>query len=430
MKGHAFLVTLCGLAIAVIVVGGHGGIWFSGNPLPLPLAVDRIAYVDHDGRIWTVEPDGSDHTAVSPKEGFHTWPTWSPDGHKLAFSGISDRGTSGERILLYTYNLLGRRLHRLHIDTPDAADPVTSGAPYYVMWSPDGRRLAVIDSDSRGQTLYVDDLRDGAGAGRVLEGLPLFMAWSPDSDQLLVHRGVDHLLVDVGAVVTTSLAIPADDLGYQAPSWSPSGDAITFVSSDGPEGHGLYVSDVDVLNRYLMANVPRNSAFLWSPQGDYLAVTDADRVQVYAPFGVRVFRRVSLFQRDGTRYPAGIEDNVVAFFWSPDGTRLAYVALGNTPGVLRWMALDVTDGTRRHLLDFVPSSDQMSVFQYFEQYAKSHSLWSPDSRSIVSAGRVAGQDLPASLGQQASSEVFVINAGVIPWARTIANGTLGFWSPR
>ncbi len=67
--------------------------------------MDRIAYVGTDGNIFTINPDGSDSRRLTGnitagaqgiiqasllQEGFifYTWPTWSPDGKKLAVSQI------------------------------------------------------------------------------------------------------------------------------------------------------------------------------------------------------------------------------------------------------------------------------------------------------------------------------------------------------
>jgi hypothetical protein len=98
--------------------------------------------------------------------------------------------------------------------------------------------------------------------------------------------------------------------------------------------------------------------------------------------------------------------------------------------MMRWNILSVADGEQWPLVDFVPSFDQVTVFQFFDQYARSHTMWSPDSKSLVFAGRVAGGSLSASLGQQPASSIIVIGTERRPTVDTIASGTLGLWSPR
>ena len=128
-----------------------------------------------------------------------------------------------------------------------------------------------------------------------------------------------------------------------------------------------------------------------------------------------------------------IQDNVIAYFWSPDGSRLAYVAPSRTEGALRWTVVNAADGERWPLVDFIPSRDQLTMFQFFDQYAYSHSLWSPDSRSLVFAGRLADETMAILARYDAVSQeshIIVVDTDPQPLRQIIADGTLGFWSPR
>jgi TolB protein len=184
------------------------------------------------------------------------------------------------------------------------------------------------------------------------------------------------------------------------------------------------MSDVGSADRVLLVEIPAEAAFLWSPDGQSLAVAHSD-----LPDGL-VYGGVTLFSSDGDRRTVGIDDTVLAFFWSPDGARLAYVTFSETRGVLRWMVLDVRDGTRWPVVDFEPSGPQFTLFRFFDQFAYSHSPWSPDSRSLVFAGRLADDAVEASLGRQPSPHIIVVDAGRNPSAQTIADGFLAVWSPR
>ena len=426
---YAFLVLLSGLMIVVVVVGGNGGTSARGEPVPQSLAVDRIAYTGPDGQIRTVAPDGSDEQRISPDEGFFTWPTWSPDGRRLAFSGVTGGGEE-PRVSLYAFNTVNGQLRELHVRESGIRGIVAQGAPHYLIWAPDGSHLAFIGNSNRGLTLYLDDLADDVGPLPTLDRGPLYLDWSPDSRHLLVHRDLKHLIVDAEDGRASEIPIDSQGIGYRAPAWRPVEDEITFVSSDTYGRYWLYTADVDAKGQTLVGTVPSGAAFMWSADGEFLAVTDPERVLTYRPLQLLVYQRVSLF-KDGTRrHPTEIKDDVVAFFWSPDSTKLAYVTLTRVPGTMRWNILSVADGERWPLVDFVPSLDQVTVFQFFDQYARSHTLWSPDSKSLVFAGRVAGGSLSASFGQQPASSIIVIGTERRPTVDAIASGTLGLWSPR
>jgi TolB protein len=59
------------------------------------------------------------------------------------------------------------------------------------------------------------------------------------------------------------------------------------------------------------------------------------------------------------------------------------------------------------------------VIPFFDQYALSHGLWSPDSRSIV---------LPV-VDDEASVQITVFDIGAAA-PRTVEPGVVAFWSPR
>ena len=97
------------------------------------------------------------------------------------------------------------------------------------------------------------------------------------------------------------------------------------------------------------------------------------------------------------------------------------------------MVLDRKTGLRWPLVDFVPSLDQLTLFQYYDQYSKSHSIWSPDSREIVFAGREAGLAIGASFPPTVDGEnplIYVVYVDQSPIVSAIADGVMATWSPR
>ena len=413
--------------VTIAVLGGHGGASSSGQPSPPGLAVDRIAYVGVDGAIRTVNPDGSGVNVITPEDGFFTWPTWSTDGRKVVFSGVIGEEQGLALTALYSHNTVTGRSRELHLGEPGML--IAEGAPYYQYLSPDGRHLAFIGNTGEALALYLDDLRDDAAPSPALEQGPLYMDWSPDSRYLLVHRGADLLLLDVENGSMSDLAVVDHDALYRAPSWQPTGDTIAYVTGDVSRGYGLYTSGPDAADGTLVGRVPSYAAFMWSPGGRWLAMTGSDRVLPFLPMQLLVYSNVSVLTADGSQEAVdGIEDAVVAFFWSPDGSKLAYVTLVDATGVLRWNILDADDGTRWPLVDFRPSHDQLTVFQYFDQFARSHSQWSPDSQALVFSGSIVGSAVSTS-ERQRPFKIIVMPTFPFSSPIVLADGNLGFWSP-
>ena len=426
MRRAVFVVVFVAIAVTVVVVGTHGGRYATTGPTS-PV-VDRVAYVSADGQVWTAAPDGTDTERVSPDDGFFTWPTWSPDARKLAFSGVVGDGSEPRRAALLVLEKSSGRLSEVHLGEPGLTALVAEGAPHYVSWAPDSERLAFIGPTASGLRLYLYDLQDGGEPQGVLDEAPLYLAWAPESTLLLVHRREEHFLVDGVSGLVVPLGVPATGIHYRVPTWQPASDSFNYILTDSSGVGGLYTSGV---GEQLVDGVPLDGAFLWSPDGSTLALTDPEAVLFFPPLSVRVFRRVTLYGPGGEGTGVRIEDDVVSFFWSPDSKKLAYLTPGEALGVLRWNVLDVKSGERWPLLDFRPSADQLTFFRFFDQYAGSHSAWSSDSTRLVLAGRRYGGAVSASIGRQDVGDVImIVTVGRNPTADVIADGVLAVWSPR
>ena len=95
------------------------------------------------------------------------------------------------------------------------------------------------------------------------------------------------------------------------------------------------------------------------------------------------------------------------------------------------MFLDLADGRRWPLVDFTPTQPQLTLFQFFDQFAYSHSMWSPDSRSLVFAGALdSSRATQASFGRQQAARIIVTQVEPSPDVVSIADGFLAVWSPR
>ena len=400
---------------------------------PAEPAVDLIAYVSLDSHVHTIRPDGFDSRQVSPPEGIYTWPTWAPNAERMVFSGVVQEEANGFRISLLAYDVASDLSHEIYVDEPGIAGFLAAGVVHYPLWAPDSNRLAFVAVTSSGLTLFLDDLGQSPEADPVLGDGPLWMSWSADARYLLVHRRGDHFLINTQNGIQAKL-IDVFALDYRVPAWNPNQTAVTVAEETGLNEYTVYEAKVagdgiDVLEP--ITSTTAGPAFLWSPNGEYLAVAENSYSLFLQNSPLFVYQNLTLVPQDKTRANLKINENILAYFWSPDSTKLAYVSITETQTAMRWAILDVVSGEHWQLVEFVPTLDQLTVFQFFDQYAYSHSLWSPSSDALVFAGTVSGTAVSASSGAVAQGpHIIVIQAHVAGSPLRIADGRLAFWSPQ
>ena len=240
---------------------------------------------------------------------------------------------------------------------------------------------------------------------------------------MLVHGGPDHFLIDTEAETSVG-DLTRQSLGYRAPAWQPNENKVALLVQDASGTQSLFIEDVESQERTFIDAVPAHAAFLWSPDGQSLAVVKSRNPDGY------INQSLVIFSPDGTRKPASLEDNIISFFWSPDSSKIAYLTLTRTRGLLRLMMLDVNSGDTWPLAEFLPTSDQDTVYTFFDQFAHSHSPWSPDSTALVFAGRLQGEGVSVSFNSQPAPQIYVVGADPNPTITSIADGGLAFWSPK
>ncbi len=398
-------------------------------------SVNRIAVVESGLRIRSFNPDGTDPRQVSPEQGLYTWPTWSPLGDKLVFSGVVTVPGGEQQVILFEYDANTHEHRRIHEGDPGFAGLLANGVVHYPIWSPDGEQIAfVVVTREHGLTLFLNDLVEGSDSEYVLDKGPLWMSWSDDSAHLMVHRSDRHFLVNaMDPVVVTELGVRST--AYRVPAWKPGEPAVAFVPDD--RGLGFAVYEADVVGEGLgtpsiIEETSANAAFLWSADGGHLAIADEAQVIAYLGQPMLVYSQIRILDSVAYHESGLLQDDILAYFWSPDGAKIAYVSMSEGRGPLRWTLLDVSTGELTRLVDFVPSAEQLPVFQFFDQYAYSHSPWSPDSRHLVFAGSLSEGAAPVSMGRHPGHEgshVFTVDTGPTLEITIVAEGLLGFWSP-
>ena len=397
--------------------------------------MDRIVYAGTDGNIFTINPDGSDSrrltgnvTAGSQglfqarplQQGsiFYTWPTWSPDGKKLAVSRvILEDGVP--TVSLFTLDTSEGELTKVYDNEPRSSPIIAENAPHYMYWSPNSKNLAFIASTLSGLTLYIHT--SSQPNTTVSDEGPLYFRWAEDNRSLLIH--VRDILVTAAAPFgNTLLELAPMNPIFRAPDLSSNGQQAVYMSNV-DQGYGLLVGDPNVAATFQqLESVGGNAALLWSPAGDSIAVADSE-----SP-GDRVHNRLRIIASDGSGSRTLVEEPLAAFFWSPNGEKIAYVAIDTQEQSLVWKIVPTEGGEPWELVRFAPSAELLTMIGFFDQYAHSHSLWSPDTTQLVFAGESGRETAGTNSATPNVSSIYVINTEPGSLPRKIASGSLAFWS--
>lgn len=408
------------------------------------IRTDRIAYVDDNGVIHTIREDGSGPITISPDvAGFFTWPTWGPDSGRLVYSGVTGSRDS-IKMSLYASRASGANAIEIFAGEPGVTGQLALGVIHYPLWSPNGEHVAFIAATGDGLTLFMDDISVDPNATKLLDHGPLWISWAPDSQHLLAHRADEHFLIGTGAnkfVAPIGLA----DVESRVPAWSPDGMSfITALRAGRSQYHILrsaFLGGKNQAAQRLLTTIPIPT-YLWSPDGIHLSVANSSRALSYSGLTLDLYGDISIYADTASSPVHRITEPTLAHFWSPDGKKIAYVKLSDTPRVLRWAVLDIESGVKTELVDFLASEAQLTMFQFFDQYTYSHSLWSPESDALVFAGNLSTDAVTASFRSSELAEgnvgnrlahdgdhIIVVSIADEVTSKVIADGFMATWSP-
>lgn len=168
--------------------------------------------------IYVMRPDGSDLRQLTFGDWTSYYPTWSPDGSRIAFS--SDRGGNFD---IWTVAVNGTDLRQ-----------ITSGVPheYEPAWSPDGTTIAFVELDTNETRDLALMNSDGTNRRVIVDfgsaGRAYTPDWSPAGEYVAYTRRLTP--DDWGIVVARhngSSALETDSSNY-APTWTPDGAELVW----------------------------------------------------------------------------------------------------------------------------------------------------------------------------------------------------------
>ncbi|HEY0081196.1 MAG TPA: hypothetical protein VGB61_00290, partial [Pyrinomonadaceae bacterium] len=164
--------------------------------------------------ICVMNADGSNVTSLTDVRADGS-PAWSPDGTKIAFHSTRE-GYSH----IYFISPSGGAVTRLTVNDESL---LAESSP---TWSPDGTRVAFIGDTETGSDIYTATLDGTVTRVTNSDSLKRSPAWSPDGTQIAFDTLKAIHVVNVGGGVETVLASAGDS--NESPAYSPDGTRITF----------------------------------------------------------------------------------------------------------------------------------------------------------------------------------------------------------
>jgi Tol biopolymer transport system component len=400
-----------------------------------------IAYIGPDWNIYTSDQAGKHvtqyttdakvPTKASDPFRYYVYPTWSPDGNSLGFVGVSGQSeiTSSDVYIA---------------PAEDKAKKVYSSTnehPFYLYWSPDNTTLGFLSSTADGQSMILQTVSSNSKDHTLVDiGSPYYWSWAPDGKTMIVHSGSaqsaapEHVaFLKVDSTVTED-GLDSTPGSFQTPAWSPDGQRILMTRLNDKKKNEVIVTDGQGKFEKSLGTFDLNAAFAWSHHSDMVAYIEGKKSISAGTLGT-----LHVIDANTSQEIFKGEDDVFAFFWSPNDKKLAYfipkLASGdsssssgqNDPNtqaqptlLLQLNILDTNSGKSKELFTFRPTEQFAAILPYFDQYLHSSTIWSPDSNNLVLS----------FLDSDGNPGIAVVAGSGQLEPRIMTPGLLAFWSPK
>lgn len=246
------------------------------------IAESKIYFVSARGgtkEIWQMDYDGANQKQLTRVTTMALSPHVSPDGSRVAFSGVSN---SEWQILMYSLEL-----------NRQVTFPRYQGANLSPAWSSDGKLLAFSSSRSGDAEIYTVDVV-GGDLRRLTSsrGPDVSPTWNPKTNAQIAWVSGRTGLPQIYTMSSDGTnVVRVTDQGYAvSPSWSPNGQFLAFawIRNYGPGAPGasdIYVMDVASKQWVqLTHDGGRNDFPSWSPDGRHIVFQSSrsGRTQIWS----------------------------------------------------------------------------------------------------------------------------------------------------
>lgn len=393
----------------------------------------KIAIIGTDYNIYTYIADTNEQiqlTQDASVDRHYQFPTWSTDGRLAYFCCEASP------------NLSPNAQAHISANGEVAGDVLyeNEGAfIIYAYWSPadcgtNCRELAMLTSDALGLSVDVLQDSDTPSTTKIGSGGPFYYHWDSTGTQMIFHRGNSDLDIYNRTQDDISSSLENSSGTFQTPVWSPIDDRILIgIGNSGGNTDLATIEDGEV--SVLVSDISGLLAFLWSPDGRYIAYRTLDQFGFSGLTVVNAETGEIIIEDQST--------SAISFFWSPDSKKIAYISLSevdnsrsassgihvsqnfvqnDSPTQLVWNVLDIETETNLSYSSFVPTYEMLYLLTYFDQFAPSHRVWSPNSRFLLLSGTLSGEN-------QNEPKVYAVDtADATEQPITIADGIFGIWS--
>lgn len=224
----------------------------------------------NEQRVWMVSTHGGDPLPMTSEGVSSSHPRWSPDGKYLAF--LSSRNAGKSQVWLL--NRLGGEAVRLAETVQGVND---------FEWSPDSARLVLVLQDPKPEDIEAAKDKDKPAPAKPKTQPPWVidrLQFKEDTVGYLDRRRTHLYVFDLAAKTTTQ--VTSGDYDDSEPAWSPDGKSLAFTSNRStPDPDRNFNTDIWIVAAsntdkgthptQVTTNLGSDRAPTWSPDGKWIA---------------------------------------------------------------------------------------------------------------------------------------------------------------